>query len=64
MNLIANNLWEQDQLRKLKTPEQVRALIERCELGQRAAPSAHKVKEWGRKLVFLDKLLRELSKTP
>jgi len=59
--IVANNLWERDQLRKLNTAEKVRAQIERCERGQKGAPSVANAKDWGRKLVFLDKLLRQVE---
>jgi len=60
----ANNLWEKDRLRKLTTVAAVEAEIARCEFGQRGAPSAAKVKDWGRKLVWLDRLKRELTTRP
>jgi hypothetical protein len=59
--IVANNLWERDQLRKLKTREQVLAQTKRCEQGLQGAPSFGKCKEWGRKLTFLDKLLRQVE---
>ncbi len=60
MSISTNNLWERDRLRKLTTIEQVDAEIAWCEAGQRVAPN-HKSKEWRRKLVWLDKLRRELK---
>lgn len=62
MKIIANNLWERDQMRKLTTPELVQQQIERCEQGVKAAPSIAKVNEWRRKLSFLNRLKFELRK--
>jgi hypothetical protein len=58
----ASNLWEKDRLAKLTTLEAVDREIERCEFGLRNAPSTAKVKEWGRKLIWLGALRRELER--
>lgn len=57
----ANNLWEADRLRKLATGADVVAEIERCEMGQKAAPTEAKRSEWHKKLLFLDKLRRHIA---
>lgn len=56
-----NNLWEADQLRKLTTVFAVDQQMIRCEKGMKAAPSVSKVKEWGRKLLFLTKLKQHVA---
>lgn len=56
MSLIAQNLWEKDQMRKLTTVAAVDQQIDRCLRGEAAAPSDAKMREWGRKLKFLARL--------
>ena len=58
----ANNLWEQDRLRKLTTPELVAVEIQRCNIGRLGAPTEAKRAEWVRKLSFLDRLNQEVAK--
>ena len=58
----ANNLWEQNALRKLTTPALVDAEIQRCNIGRLKAPTESKRAEWARKLLFLDKLKQEVLK--
>lgn len=57
----ANNLWEQNALRKLTTLGAVDMEIDRCVSGQAAAPTDAKLREWGKKLAFLAKLRAHVS---
>ena len=58
----ANNLWEQDALRKHTTTVAVDAEIQRCNIGRLCAATDAKRAEWARKLSFLDKLRVEVSR--
>lgn len=56
MSLIAQNLWEKDQMRKLTTVAAVDVQIERCEQGEFASPTKSVEMTWRKKLVFLARL--------
>ena len=58
--LIAKNLWEKDQMRKLTNVADCEAQIARCTHGAEAAPTIPKKAEWFRKLEFLRKLRHQL----
>jgi hypothetical protein len=61
--MIARNLWEADQLRRLTTVALVDAELARCTRGAAAAPTPAKYNEWQRKLAFLRRLKIHLTET-